>query len=1358
MKAKNILVKVLAVVQIMSVASFSASADTSDIDYSKIYHNIKDFEAIEETPAKYLFNIDGSTREYIMLDTYDNNGEREFFVMTDYLAPNKKSFDADVVKDYTNEKNTNFYYMVKPGSGASWDSSAGNAAYDPENPNSVAYFINTDNFIDVMIDDDVDEYVTTHTWKSEPVWKEANITPLLETESKYALPAISEYFTYVDKIGRKVQPLNYTGSYFFHWYFRTPFADGSGSSYIMHKTDARIPNWVFSDYWDASLRPVFYLEEDFFKNVKLDCKTLGADVIKMIDFPSFMTRDEAKQIGYSDEEWAALSVVDIEEKTTDDYYITSNGNDRTKSGYTLTVNGMSDGDTVQFLKSTDGVSGFSIDGATKKDFVITNDLAKNYIAAQVTSASGEKYITNKILVGDNAKSYAGWINVPLLNETDDANWKLKFKEQPGEFTVVDYNDENGEILLMSGIAYKPNESEGAFYISDTNIQKYDSEDSNSIAWRINQEKFINDRIISTDYLPYIPEKCWETEKYFNGNDSVSVARFALPSLTELLSTPYIERIGYKIGSGTGAEAGFKLRTPYNSNDSFYYLRTATGKGSAQAETASSAYYPSRVEFYLNDDIFKVLKIDVKNSGAKAIDLAFSKISAEDAENAGYTSEELNAAGVNFPEVTNVRLSGMNTVGSTLTAKYIYTHGAEILPGEHKFSWYKVSESGDVQQIVGETSESYVIKQSDIGYKIYCTVKPQDSNGIFGLMSKTEESDVIEEGLCSLGGYSFVMSENQASVEINDLKVKDENAGIDIIFTSYDGYRISGQKIIKAAGNYSGVLSVDSNDGAYLVLAIINSKTSEPLVVITENESVVPKVEDKEGFSVTSYPSEEAIVLHGEKDGFFAKDDVVIKVFKKGSEALTYMGADKITEEGRLLHTFNFKENTEPGMYVLNVYKAGKSETLEFMYTTPEIKADIIVNELGVITEEKLANVLSENMQALEISDKYVILMSKSDLKAIGKLLEGKSYTEENITDFYNDLSYAAALFEITSNDDPKAVIEYYSDKFAFSESELNTEFGKLKNPDNVYKMFTGKTVTSFEDATKIYNESIVLQMINEAESYGIIADILDTYEKYLSCDLSDYKSSSKNKIALYIIENGCDYVSAEKLEEDIDSAIKKIKKNNSTVGGGGGASSGSSSRSNSVIISEPTPIQNPENTVRVKVFEDVSDDFWGYKYIAGLKEKNIISGTDTGMFYPDNAITREEFVKLIVLATNLPISDADCGFEDVSKDSWAYPYIATAFENGIVSGISDTTFGYKNKITRQDMAVMICRAMKVDGVNENPLSFKDADDIKDYAKESVEALVGTGIINGFEDNTFRGNAQSTRAEAATLIYRLITKD
>ena len=1342
---KRILATVLAAVQILTVSVY---ADTKDIDYSVARGAIKDFDSVEATSSQDLFSIENSTKKYILIDTYNNDGEREFFVMTDYAAPKKSTFDADAVLGFSKDTADNFYYMVKEGSGASWGSKNNNYAYDPENPNSAAYFINTEAFIDVMIDESVDEYVVSHVWENEPVWKEANADTLKTTESRYALPAVSEYLAYSDIIGRQVKPLNYTGSSYFHWYFRTPFVDGTASSFIMHKTNVHIRNWAFADYWDSTFRPVFYLSSDFFKNVKLDLSALGANVIKKIDFPSLMTKDEALAVGYTEEEWASLAIIDIKEQTTEDYYITSNG--KVKSGYTLTVNGTEETDTVQYIKSTDGENGFFIDGGDDKEFCLTNDLAGSYIAALVTKENGDKYITDKVLVQDNAKVYSGWINVPLKNENDDAAWKLKFKNQPGDFTVVDYNEENGEMLLMSGIAYNSYESGAEFYTSETPVQKYDENDENSIAYRINQESFINDRLISADYISYIPVKAWETEKYFNGNDSVSFARIALPSLTELLTENYIERIGYKVGSGTGNEAGFKLRTPYSSADSFYYLRKATEKGSAQSEGAGSNYYPSRVEFYLDDDIFKVLKIDIENTGAEVKKLAFSDLSAEDANTAGYTSEELKAEGIYFPEISNLYILGMNTVGSTLEAKYIYSHAGDVREGDSEYTWYRVSEDGTETKI-DENGNTYIIKENDINYRIYCEVKPKDINETEGVAVTSKPTKKIEEGICSLEGYSVSDGEAEASVIISNLNIKASGIKADIVFTAYDGYHIKGQTVIKDAGNYSGELVIDSAKGAYLVLAVINSETLEPLVVITENEAVIPRVEDGDGFLVTPYPSEEAIVVHGRKEGFSALDDVVIVVTKKGEDDITYIGADKLSDDGRLLHTFGFSEDVQPGAYELTVYKQGASETVEFTYTTPEIKADIIVNKLGKITADKFADVISDNMQALEISDKYINKMTKADLEKVGELLEGKSYTEETVTDFYNDISDAAALYEITTNDNPKEVAEYYSDEFNFPDTELKQEFNSLENPDNVYKMFKGKALLSFTDAKNTFNESVVLQMINEADSYGIIADVLDKYEDYISFSLTGYKNSDKNKTALYIIENSGNYTKASELEEDIKEAVKKQKE---TSGGsdGGNSSSGGNKKGNT-IVSENIPAINVD-IVAKKLFDDVSNDFWAYSYIAGLKDMGIVNG-DGGMFYPEKHITREEFVKLVVVAMGITDENATCGFSDVKSGNWAEKYIASAYNAGIINGVGENMFGFGREITRQDMAVIICNATNMKKEDAKLYSFSDAEEISDYAKISVAALADTGVLNGFEDGTFKPHNPSTKAQAAAVIYRIV---
>ena len=91
---------------------------------------------------------------------------------------------------------------------------------------------------------------------------------------------------------------------------------------------------------------------------------------------------------------------------------------------------------------------------------------------------------------------------------------------------------------------------------------------------------------------------------------------------------------------------------------------------------------------------------------------------------------------------------------------------------------------------------------------------------------------------------------------------------------------------------------------------------------------------------------------------------------------------------------------------------------------------------------------------------------------------------------------------------------------------------------------------------------------------------------------------------------------------------------------------------------------------------------------------------------------------------------------------------------GIVGGIGDGLFGTGRNITRQDMAVMIYKALTAKGVGleAGALAFSDSAAVSDYAKDAVAALANAEIINGQGDNTFNPNGEATRAEAASIIY------
>ena len=97
---------------------------------------------------------------------------------------------------------------------------------------------------------------------------------------------------------------------------------------------------------------------------------------------------------------------------------------------------------------------------------------------------------------------------------------------------------------------------------------------------------------------------------------------------------------------------------------------------------------------------------------------------------------------------------------------------------------------------------------------------------------------------------------------------------------------------------------------------------------------------------------------------------------------------------------------------------------------------------------------------------------------------------------------------------------------------------------------------------------------------------------------------------------------------------------------------------------------------------------------------------------------------------------------------------------GIVNGRPDGSFGVNDKVTRQDMAVMSVRLANAINLSlssdKSYEGFNDDADIADYAKESVETLYKSGIVNGTGDGGFAPQGEANRAQAAKIIYELIS--
>ena len=161
---------------------------------------------------------------------------------------------------------------------------------------------------------------------------------------------------------------------------------------------------------------------------------------------------------------------------------------------------------------------------------------------------------------------------------------------------------------------------------------------------------------------------------------------------------------------------------------------------------------------------------------------------------------------------------------------------------------------------------------------------------------------------------------------------------------------------------------------------------------------------------------------------------------------------------------------------------------------------------------------------------------------------------------------------------------------------------------------------------------------------------------------------------------------------------------------------------------------------------------WAEANIQALVDMKAITGYPDGTFKPDNTITRAEFATVLVKAYDLELQSGKV-FND-TQNHWAKEYIATAAANGIIQGYSDTEFGPDDKITREQMAVMIIRAEGADTA-AGELSFTDSESISSWAVDAVITAAELGIITGYPDNSFKPQGNATRAEAATVIIKAI---
>jgi|GEM_PF-3597759 S-layer domain protein len=401
--------------------------------------------------------------------------------------------------------------------------------------------------------------------------------------------------------------------------------------------------------------------------------------------------------------------------------------------------------------------------------------------------------------------------------------------------------------------------------------------------------------------------------------------------------------------------------------------------------------------------------------------------------------------------------------------------------------------------------------------------------------------------------------------------------------------------------------------------------------------------------------------------------------------------------------------------------------------------------------------LSEMFEKVKSQPGFFIL-----LKERGTYEETEEAINDSLSRFRKNFT-DAVLFQSIEIQEDEEKLEQLITSYA-KQLGLRLDGVSKENKSHVYNRIAKLTeIKSAETIQVCIDEAVVLYQMNHANKWGDVKRLITEQKDYLGIDL---KNPGTDYDAIYhiLFQEREGFQTIQEITERFQKLVPLhpvTKPTNRPSGSGGGG--GFPSLPVSSVTPAPTPTSTPTAlpTGAPEIhFDDVTEDHWAAKVIDSLAKQGLMKGKEEGKFMPEEQITREEFVTILLRSIGEEAEPKETRFSDVQKSDWFSGYVEKASELGLVKGYSDGSFGAGQEITRQDMAVLLLKAAEITGkelpVLTSPQKFTDDGQIADYAKTAVTKLQQAKIINGMEDGSFAPSRYATRAEAAQILFSILS--
>lgn len=539
-------------------------------------------------------------------------------------------------------------------------------------------------------------------------------------------------------------------------------------------------------------------------------------------------------------------------------------------------------------------------------------------------------------------------------------------------------------------------------------------------------------------------------------------------------------------------------------------------------------------------------------------------------------------------------------------------------------------------------------------------------------------------------------------------------------------------------------------------------TIEPYTTTPTNDSIVVKASTNEG---TLNATEHTFVENSsftfiatDAAGNVAETTVTITNIDRTAPSIIITGynTDPINE------SITVNAITDDPLATLNASSYTFEENGSFTFIATDQAGNVTVLMISIINIDKVPPIITFNDYTTSPTNEDITVTATVDS---GWLVEDTYTFTENGDYEFEARDTAGNITKVTvtiTNIDktaPVITVEPYDTTPTNEDVVVKASVTEGDSLNTTEHTFTENGSFTFEASDEAGNTASETVTISHIDKEAPVITILpyDTRKNRRSVwvfALTDEGTLNKN-VHVFTENGSFTFIATDEAgnvtEETVTITNIKVRGNSGNSNSGSGNSNSGSGNPSSEPVVEIDDEVLPE--AAGKAFSDVVNH-WAKSHIDKLTLSGVLGGYPDGTFKPEGTVTRAEFIKMIVETLELEDDGTEVTIPSDAENHWAISYVEIALQKGLTDGFSEDLFRPDDKITREQMAVVLYNALELKPV-DSETAFDDLDEIASWAVDAVGAVAEAGYIEGYEDDTFRPKGLMTRAEAATVIARLI---